>query len=188
MQLYRVVWCNIFLVASAPCQVQAIVFRGCVTAGIRAFKDPGKRQRMASRQNSDARLMGPPPPVQVADSSTTPIGTPGQLPPIKIYTPSPLGQTYAPAKESTTAFALPVRCVTFLSKSVADAIIKPVGRQHRLTTTAAVVRIRAVNFSSCVFSVGCVGCWCVATAEASGGCWRGHATGGPRAEHDSRWL
>ncbi|BDA42323.1 probable transcription factor GTE1 [Coccomyxa sp. Obi] len=78
-----------------------------VGTGIRAFKAPGKRQRMASRQNSDARLMGPPPPVQVADSSTTPIGTPGQLPPIKIYTPSPLGQTYAPAKESTSASALP---------------------------------------------------------------------------------
>ena len=81
-----------------------------MNAGVRAFKAPGKRQRMASRQNSDVRVMGPPMPVQVADSSTTPIGTPGRLPPIKIYTPSPLGQTYAPAKESTSASALPVRC------------------------------------------------------------------------------
>ena len=74
-------------------------------AGIRAFKAPGKRHRGALRQNSDARLMGPPPPVQIADSST-PIGTPGQLPPIRIYTPSPLG--YLPPKESTSAFPLPV--------------------------------------------------------------------------------
>ncbi|CAL8467993.1 g7531 [Coccomyxa elongata] len=92
-----------------------------VGTGIRAFKTPGKRQRMASRQNSDARLMGPPPPVQVADSSTTPIGTPGQLPPIKIYTPSPLGQTYAPAKESTTAFALPAALAAAAARHVAGA-------------------------------------------------------------------
>ncbi|KAK9901644.1 hypothetical protein WJX75_006263 [Coccomyxa subellipsoidea] len=75
-----------------------------VGTGIRAFKAPGKRHRGALRQNSDARLMGPPPPVQIADSST-PIGTPGQLPPIRIYTPSPLG--YLPPKESTSAFPLP---------------------------------------------------------------------------------
>ncbi|EIE20798.1 hypothetical protein COCSUDRAFT_43706 [Coccomyxa subellipsoidea C-169] len=76
-----------------------------VGTGIRAFKAPGKRHRGASRQNSDTGLMGPPPPVQVADSST-PIGTPGQLPPIRVYTPSPLG-LYLPPKESTSAFPLP---------------------------------------------------------------------------------
>lgn len=78
---------------------------GRLITGVQAFKAPGKRQRVASRQNSDERLMGPPPPVQIADSST-PIGTPGQLAPLRIYTPSPLG--YLPAKESTTAATLPV--------------------------------------------------------------------------------
>lgn len=64
--------------------------------------------------------MGPPPPVQVADSST-PIGTPGQLPPIRVYTPSPLG-LYLPPKESTSAFPLPVRQLTISSPVVSETI------------------------------------------------------------------
>ena len=74
--------------------------------GVRAFKAPGKRQKAAaSRQNSDVRLMGPPPPVLMIDG--LPNGASGNLAAIRVHAPSPLG--YLPAKESCSGPAVPVK-------------------------------------------------------------------------------